>query len=674
MRDEEYPIYITEVSKLFAGITNVANEDEEETASTLSSAFVKLAEDQVKDDKKLKEDFYNDFEKFIEELQPSSKCYKFIHKQDVYPLWGFWAFLHETPLEYGYSVKHHQMKQSKSNPSGRHVYSGRPKQISWKLTPVIDGGKVRFFTGLAPINEIDAVSSVPSIRHGIKIFTASKRILDTNLRLDEWQRELTPKRLQHISKFLDNSDNSFANSCMIFAPNHSSVHWKLDPNDVAREVIVDFQYLKEDPVQKKNYLTDHFGSKDLRPLQIIDGQHRVRGGMRSKRGHRLKIPFILFPPELKNSGAAKYFAEINTLSEELHILHEIFMRHKFGLTSTKEAKKFAHYDGTKSTFRDRANRLAYEAAAYINIHSEAMGQLIQVLAENPENNTIISADMWIQFAYPWFMQTGPYPPSGMEEDKGKYFQEISNFFDAFQKITNQDWSDGKDRWLDSYTLKSNDAGGNKPAIQFSLCFRALLVLLPKIVSRIREEGYSQDEISIDRFCKSLKFLSNVDWLSTELKKYYTKSSEYPWKSLSQWMFDAMSRGEVEAYTILEVMSSTHKSIAGKGIVAELEKGEIKFADPSHKWPKPNQPVEIIVSRPINATRSCTGYLYDTEQNRMEHKAGCKVTGFAKQNNQYSYFIHHWDQIIQYEKLVFTCTWRNAIHGQGGLTSRIELKP
>ena len=74
MRDEEYPLYVTEVSKLFAGIRSVVNEDEEETASTLSSAFVKLAEDQVKDDKKLKEEFYNDFEKFIEELQPSSKC------------------------------------------------------------------------------------------------------------------------------------------------------------------------------------------------------------------------------------------------------------------------------------------------------------------------------------------------------------------------------------------------------------------------------------------------------------------------------------------------------------------------------------------------------------------------------------------------------------------------
>ena len=92
------------------------------------------------------------------------------------------------------------------------------------------------------------------------------------------------------------------------------------------------------------------------------------------------------------------------------------MRHKFGLTSTKEAKKFAHYDGTKSTFRDRANRLAYEAAAYVNIHSEAMGQLIQVLAENPENNPIISADMWIQFAYPWFMPLDILP-SGMEEEK-----------------------------------------------------------------------------------------------------------------------------------------------------------------------------------------------------------------------------------------------------------------
>ena len=99
---------------------------------------------------------------------------------------GFFAW---DSSEYGYSAKHHQMYQSKSNPSGRHTYLGRPKQINWKITPVIDGGKVRFFTGLAPINEIDAVSSVPSIRHGIKIYSASKRILDTS---SAWRRVRTP--------------------------------------------------------------------------------------------------------------------------------------------------------------------------------------------------------------------------------------------------------------------------------------------------------------------------------------------------------------------------------------------------------------------------------------------------------------------------------------------------
>ena len=141
---------------------------------------------------------------------------------------------------------------------------------------------------------------------------------------------------------------------------------------------------------------------------------------------------------------AKYFTEINTLSEEL-IYFMKFSCHKFGLTSTKEQKICSLW---RYEIHSEIEQIDwYEAAAYVNIHSEAMGQLIQVLAENPENNPIISAYV-IQFAYLWFMQSGPTPLLGWRRKKN-YFMEISNYFDAFQKITNDGWSDGKDRWLDS---------------------------------------------------------------------------------------------------------------------------------------------------------------------------------------------------------------------------------
>ena len=81
MRDDEYPLYITEVSKLLDEITKLANEDEREAATNLYSDFLKLANDGVKDDRKLKEEFYDGFEKFVEGLQRSSKCYKYIQRQ-----------------------------------------------------------------------------------------------------------------------------------------------------------------------------------------------------------------------------------------------------------------------------------------------------------------------------------------------------------------------------------------------------------------------------------------------------------------------------------------------------------------------------------------------------------------------------------------------------------------
>ncbi len=49
-----------------------------------------------------------------------------------------------------------------------------------------------------------------------------------------------------------------------------------------------------DPKFGGDNLTDHKGSVDLRPMKIVDGQHRVRGGMRSERGNNLRLPVILF--------------------------------------------------------------------------------------------------------------------------------------------------------------------------------------------------------------------------------------------------------------------------------------------------------------------------------------------------------------------------------------------
>jgi len=685
MIEDEFRVFVSEMSMLLAKMDAV-NISKTATEISMISKFTAnlstIHATNTMDDTAIKNQFWDEFEHFIESLDASSDLRrKVVDKQPVPVVWGFWKWLHEDlPLHHGYSDKHVELLQGPSNPSGRHVYKSRPKRINWRIYPVKEGDKIQYYTTVAPICEIDAVCSVPSIKPGMMIYESSRRILNPMLKQKEWQRGLDASRIVSISSFLDDVDNSFSNACMIFAPDNSSIQWEDGGDGIPIRIWIDFQFLVEDQVRGSPYMTDHTTVKDLRPLSIIDGQHRVRGGMRSQRGHELNIPVILFPPKLKNRGAAKYFAEINTLAEPLNVLHELFMRHKFALSSRKEERTYAKYDGTKNTFRDRANRLAYEAAAHINLHQHtaedppefgALFSLIRILEENTnENNYVIAADMWVKHAHKWFMPGGPYPPPpNRGEDREDYFKEAANFFDAFMDVCNEGWGDKKKRWLLWHELQANDGQGKRPYIQYNTSVRSLLVNYPNVVKMVRDSGFSSTVITRNRFKQALRTLGNIDWLDRRLKPYYIGTGEPPWQSLARWMKDALERGEEDPYPVSEVMSEDISSERGKGLLSPVEKGGIDFTQPVYKWPHPNEPLEVVVTRPINARRACEGQLYDLDLNSLNQKAGFKVKSYGKPDST-TFTIHHWNGIDQYPELTFVCTWGTTVDRR--VSSRITL--
>ena len=684
MRKDEINLFIQTLSNLVLSLYVTAEDDESaEKITMFREKLIKIVEENMRDNDQIKEYFWDDFENFVNEIHPDSQMYKKVIKKQKYSIvWGFWGYLEEYPCEYGYSEKHIEMLQGPANKSGRHVYNGRPKRITLPLNAIIEDGQVRYYTAIAKISEIDAICSVPAIKHGMKIKQSSQRILNPSIKMEEWQRELDSKRLLRISSFLDDDKNTFANPCMLFAPNHSSVEWVLNASgEFALYLHIDFQFLVQDSKRGGVYLTDHRGSRDLRPLNIIDGQHRIRGGIRSSRGSQIQVPIILFPPELRNKGAAKYFAEINTLSEPLHELHEIFMRHKFSLSSHVDKKKFGYYDGSKYTFRDRANRLSYESAAYVNNHmpeenaegisTGALQNLIKILDENPESNTVIDVNMWIKYSYPWFMPGGPHPPvRNQEDDSELYFKQISNYFDAFCVICNK----GKDmvgadsssnaRWLTYESLEATDRNGMKPYIQYKTSFRSLLVIYPKVVSIIEDQGYDNEIITRQRFEKILKLLGNIDWLDSRVKKYYASTGETPWQYLTQWMLDALDRAihYEEPYSEKEVMSESEPSKRGKGLFSPISKGLISFVDPDHTWPSPEKPVEVRVTRPINAKRTCTANVYNEHHESLSQVTiGNKRGSANRRDDTYIYKIQYSNALDNCEELRIICNWGNAIN-------------
>jgi hypothetical protein len=678
MRADERILFISTISNFIQSLEVYAEDEEEiEKIDFFRNVLVQIAKDEIADDEHIKEIFWNDFENFISEINTQSLIYKRVLSKKKYPIvWRYWGFYQEFATEFGHSDKHVELLQGPTNKSGRHVYKGRPKRLTLPLTPIIEEGEIRYFTTVAKISEIDAVCSVPSIKHGMKIFESSRRILNPNIRINEWQRELDSSRLLRISSFLDDNKNTFANPCMIYCPDHSSVEWVNNSKGIPVGIHIDFQFLTKDLKNNGTYLTDHRGSNDLRPLNIIDGQHRIRGGVRSSRGSQIQIPIILFPPKLQNKGAAKYFAEINTLSQPLHKLHEIFMRHKFNLSSHIDTAKFGTYDGTRATFRDRANRLAYESAAYLNSHTPedgaeeisvgALNSLIKILDENPEGNTIQDADMWIKFSYKWFMPDGPHPPIPLDDDDSQiYFEQIANYFDAFSIVFNKGKNmefaeqSSKAHWLTFENLEKTDRNDMRPYIQYNTPFRALLSIYPKVVSLIKDSGDRKKVISRENFIKILKVFGNIDWLDGRIKTYYASTGEPPWKSLRQWMEDALDRESFEPYPENEIMSDSISSVRGKGILSPIAPGSISLVDPYHSWPEVGHPVEVIVTRPINASKTCSASIMNEKNDFVTGKVIGKKTGTAKPNH-YTYKLNYWEGLEECKELTMICVWGNAV--------------
>ena len=100
--------------------------------------------------------------------------------------------------------------------------------------------------GIADINEIDAVSSVPSFKNDITITKISEKILEkTRSNMKEWQRSLDPKRILKIAEFLDQCGNGIANAPMIFMPDSNFITFERNSSNEIYRVKIDFQFLKE---------------------------------------------------------------------------------------------------------------------------------------------------------------------------------------------------------------------------------------------------------------------------------------------------------------------------------------------------------------------------------------------------------------------------------------------
>jgi len=530
--------------------------------------------------------------------------------------WGSWRIEKTRILKHGYSKNHLRTKIREKSSFSETFYDSIPEKITWKCTPITQKNRT-FYIVISSVSKLNAVCSVPSFDKVILTNESGLRVLDRNREPKQWQRNPDPSRIVSIETFIGNHNNIIANTPLVFAPKSEYVTYNFaEDGETISEVSINFSFLKEYAAIE---YSDHDELKDLRPLWLIDGQHRVRGIGQNSISVSLDIPFIFFPHNFEMTNAAKIFSEVNTLARDLSDLHKLFMRHRFQISSPEASSDFRTYDEQlPETFNSRKNTLSYEAAAFLTSSSRSpLKSLIKILDENSESNHIIDAKMFVKYSKNWFSKNGPYPPEKAMPSK-EINEEIENYFIAFENIVNHygldedlNWEDNKDRW----SRNPSKTITKRSIIQTPRNFRALLRLLPDTVNLCSGENRP---ITVSKFEDILSPLTWVDWNNEDIIGIYVRpTGEKPWKHLLTWMKYAINNQST--YLLEDVMATHIHSEAGKGILSRPAKGNLQLEDKNQSWPTPGNPIYLLSNRPINSSKNSLWSIRDDKNNPRNQK-------------------------------------------------------
>jgi DGQHR domain-containing protein len=455
------------------------------------------------------------------------------------------------------------------------------KNIKLTLHMISVNPGANVYIGSAKASELHLISKVPSFPNTLGIDDTVARILDINLHRNQWQRPIIQNRIKHINSFLEKPGNFFMNPVILHLNDMSSQVAKIrsnQHNEYSLEIELK-QLIEFDPATQNGIIN---GSN--RPLDIIDGQHRVRGAARSGIGHQIEIPFVLAPPGLYSTDhVAKIFTEINTTSKELDKEHQLFLAFRYKLPHYKTDLTMAIFDPVSNNYHDRANRMAYELAAKISQDNMTLKMQIQFLKNNT-GNYCLEIVKWQHYVKNWFMPGQPYD-SNTTYSFRKIVEEVNNYFSAWKKIVGESWVDGSNIGWNSRTL-----------FQRKTHFRILLTRFVQIHRRVNKQG---EIISQEEFESVLKPLTNLRSNDPTFIEKFNKTSEFPWKCLDSWVEDAIDHGI--SYSFEEIHSESIRGMPGRGVMAGVLEPEFWVVENDERgnWPLQNQTKYIRVHRPKN---------------------------------------------------------------------------
>ena len=564
-------------------------------------------------------------------------------------VWGLWRIERERISDsYRIGNTECQLIYPANGTTTIHEYRRQPGKLKWQVLPVEQEGAT-FYIGVAPVKEIDAVSAVPDLPESMTCERAAKRVLDNQLGMNEWQRQLSVKRREAIMQFMEHSESVLANAPLLFVFDDERVTFS------NRSVEIDLSWLVKQSIERNGQRYEAYRDvisegRDNRPLWLIDGQHRIRGGAGSKRGREVAIPIIIFPNDFKLKNTAKIFAEINTLQEGLDEFHSLFMQHRFHSPSPNVTRDFrVNEDGEPSTADSQANHWSYQLAANLcNDPRSPLFDRIRFLKQNESIKPVVKATQWVDFSRSWVKSI--YVEDAFGSTLESCTLEVGNYFKAFERL---------------YTDKPNPGwsrGNRKSLIQGQTHFIALLLAYPRVREHaliIREGGSGL--LNEPEFHTAMLAWQNIDWWDRDMEAAFGGGGEKPRRSLLAWLQDAIG---AEPGKRTEIHNDTHQSVAGRSLFAKPAQCEIEKR--GNNWmTHAADYMRFRAERPINALPTVRWELEDLSGTEIESgSAVCRDGHIAEWKIRYS---NAWNR---HSELIMVAKWDNV---NGASTTQLKLR-
>lgn len=477
------------------------------------------------------------------------------------------------------------------------------------------------YFGVIELGIADAICRVPALPKSANSLEICKRTINNDV-TDQYQRPIDFDRVANLNDFL-RSNPTIVNPIILNIPinsqNEKSAYVYTD--DGQNNLVINLQNIEfmksslQDVKPGKN--TDH------RPVEIVDGQHRVRSSSVNQESLGLSVPFVLISPDYKGGGG-RVFAEINAQSEPIEKLHQLHLRYVLSLASHIENEDFGEVDGdyltspeilddSKKDIMSRrfANRTAYKVGARLNINPESpIYSLIRFYGKKDDDKMFCSIDSfeWVKHCREWVLQD---PELAKDEDN--FVKVIQCYFEAWKRTANTDPNTGE-YYID---LENNNRWGQgrpkkkevwSKLLILKICFKSIMSLYPLCKKLAGIKGVENENEITEKFFEVLRPCQPIDGQDVDAWELFMKSStrsEVKEKHFYNWMawaiLDYQKTGVLqnpnEAWNTSE--ASDIPSGAGKaffsGVNPSLFRGTLKVEN------TPNDPEEGLNGATITVT-------------------------------------------------------------------------